>query len=332
MAKISVIIPVYNAEKYLYRCIDSVINQTYNNLEIILVDDGSTDSSGKICDLYKAKDERIKVIHKKNGGQSTARNRGIESSSGDYIVFVDSDDWIAEDIYEHCIQLAEREQCDVVDFKVAFTSGEVEKLQWKTSYATELIEEKEILRNYLLKGQTETAPFSPCRKLYKRSLFEKIRFPEGKINEDIATNYRILMNCRKLVETNKIGYYYFQNSASTTRNGLRKRDFNLLDACEELKTLTKNEDYTDIKYLAEVKYARSYFSLLAKIAFYGIDDKDLNRREVISNLTKKLRKNYLLLMKSPMPLNRKLMVTALCIDIKCLSIPLYLYKRIKGSD
>jgi glycosyltransferase involved in cell wall biosynthesis len=326
MGKISVIIPVYNTEKYLYRCIDSVIKQTHKNLEIILVDDGSTDNSGKICDWYKNKDSRIRVIHKKNAGQSSARNIGIELATGDYIVFVDSDDWIAENIYEHCIELAETKKCDIVDFKVVFTSDETKKFEPKTVYTTELIEGKEILRNYLLKGQTEVAPFSPCRKLYKRSLFQTIRFPEGKINEDIATNYRILMNCRKLVVTNKIGYYYFQNSASTTRNGLRKRDFNLLDVCEELQILTKNENYTDIKYLVEVKYARSYFSLLAKVAFYGIDDKELNMKEVISKLTKKLRQNYFLLMNSPMPLNRKLMVTALCINIKCLSIPLYIYK------
>jgi len=328
MEKISVVVPVYNVAIYLRRCIDSILVQTYKNLEIILVDDGSTDNSGKICDWYKKQDERVEVIHKENGGQSSARNAGIKIASGDYIAFVDSDDWIVRDIYEYCIDLAGTMNCDVVDFQCVFTNGESMKFNSNLIYKTELIEKKEILRDYLFRGQTEKSPFSSCRKLYKRSLFETVRFPEGKINEDIATNYKVLMSCNRLVHTDKIGYYYFQNSTSTTRNGLKKRDFDLLDACEELRVLTFNEDYTDVKYLAKIKYARSYFSLLAKVAFYGINDKELDRKEVISELTKKLRQNYFLLMRSPMPLNRKIMATALCISILCLSVPLNIYKRI----
>src|SRR5699024_8688641 len=127
MLKISVIVPVYNAEKYLHRCIKSILDQTYKNLEIILVDDGSIDTSGKICDYYDHKDERIKVIHKENGGQSSARNTGLTIASGDYVSFVDSDDWIVEDIYEYCINLIKTTNCDVVDFKCMFTNGEVIK-------------------------------------------------------------------------------------------------------------------------------------------------------------------------------------------------------------
>lgn len=328
MKKISVIIPVYNAEEYLHRCVDSIIVQSYKHLEIILVNDGSIDSSGEICEQYKMQDDRIKVIHKNNGGQSSARNLGIQEASGDYVAFVDSDDWIAEDIYEHCINLIETRHYDVVDFKVVFDNGEAREWVQKNSYNTRQLEGKEILRDYLFRGQTEKAPFSPCRKLYKRSLFETIRFPEGKVNEDIATNYKILMNCNRIIVTNKIGYYYFQNSKSTTRDGLKKRDFDLLDACEELLMLTQNESYKDIKYLARVKYARSYFSLLAKVAFYGFEDEKINQKKVIGELTEKLRQNYFLLMKSPMPFNRKLMVTALCLNIRFLSVPLKIYKRL----
>ena len=139
------------------------------------------------------------------------------------------------------------------------------------------------------------------------------------------------MNCKRLIRTEKIGYYYFQNSSSTTRNALRKRDFNLIDASNELISLTKDEDYKDLKYLAEVKLARSYFSLLARIAFYGIDDKDLNYKKVVKDLTRKLRQSYFLLMGSPIPLNRKIMISAVCINIKLLSIPLAIYKWITGK-
>lgn len=328
MGKISVIVPVYNSQAYLHRCLGSLLSQTYRNLEIILVNDGSLDDSGMICDWYKKQDNRIKVIHKKNGGQSSARNVGLEIAQGDYISFVDSDDWIVDDIYEYCINLIETMNCDVVDFQCKFTKGESITAKANQIISIQVVEDKEILRDYLLRGQTDTSPFSPCRKLYKHKLFEKIRFPDGKINEDIATNYEILMKCKKLVHTDKIGYYYFQGGISTTRNGLKKRDFNLLDACEDLRRLSQNEDHPDIKYLIQVKYARSYFSLLAKIALYGIADDGLNQKDIVKSLTQKLRKSFLLLMGSPMPLNRKLMTAALCINIRCLSVPLYIYKLI----
>lgn len=332
MGKISVIVPIYNTEKYLQRCVDSILKQTYQNLEVILVNDGSTDGSSDICEWYRKKDERVKVIHKENGGQSSARNVGLEIARGDYITFVDSDDWLVKDIYEHCIDIIKSQNCDVVDFQCVYTSGEEKYFSIKEKdEIIKVIEGKEILRDYLLRGQTDKTPFSVCTKLYKKNLFEKVRFPEGKINEDIVTNYKILMNCKRLIRTEKIGYYYFQNSSSTTRNALRKRDFNLIDASNELISLTKDEDYKDLKYLAEVKLARSYFSLLARIAFYGIDDKDLNYKKVVKDLTRKLRQSYFLLMGSPIPLNRKIMISAVCINIKLLSIPLAIYKWITGK-
>jgi glycosyltransferase involved in cell wall biosynthesis len=327
MKTLSVIVPVYNTEDYLTRCIDSIINQTYTKLEIILVNDGSSDTSGSMCHDFAKKDDRIIVIDKENGGQSSARNVGISKVTGEYITFVDSDDWIVNDIYEYCISLVEENNCDAIDFEVEYSYGDkVNEVNPNSSYT--IIEGKAILRDYLFCGQKNKAPFSPCRKIYRRSIFNEVLFPEGKINEDIATNYRALIKANSLIKTDKIGYYYYQDSSSTTRNGLRFKDFDLIDACNDLIMLTENEEYQDIKYLAQVKLARSYFSLLAKVAFYGIEDKELDRKEIICSLTKKLRRNYWFLLGSPMPLNRKLMVTMLCINIKLLSIPLKLYKRI----
>lgn len=120
---LSVIVPVYKVEQYLKRCTDSIRNQTYKNLEIILVDDGSPDDSGRLCDEIAMQDDRIKVIHKKNGGLSSARNAGIEIASGDFITFVDSDDWIDLNIYKKCINIFQRYECDVVDFKATFSNG-----------------------------------------------------------------------------------------------------------------------------------------------------------------------------------------------------------------
>lgn len=329
MKKISVIVPVYNTEKYLGRCIDSILAQTYKHLEIILVNDGSTDNSGEICNWYKERDQRVKVIHKINGGLSSARNAGLEIASGDYIAFVDSDDWLVEDIYEHCVNLMETVGCDVVDFQCVFVNNNSTNLTSDEKFKIQVVEGKQILYDYLYRGQVEKVPFTVWRKLYKRNLFENIRFPEGKINEDITTNYRVLMKASKLVHTNKVGYYYFQDSLSLSRNILTKKDFDLIDAAKELVYLTNNETNSDIKYLARVKLARSYFSLLAKIAFYGIDDKELDYKKVIRSLTRKLRQNYFLLMGSPVPINRKLMITAMCVNINLIKYPLSLYKKIR---
>jgi glycosyltransferase involved in cell wall biosynthesis len=326
MTLISVIVPVFNAQDHLDRCLNSIISQSYKNLEIILINDGSTDESGKICEDYKNKDKRIKVIHTKNRGQSSARNIGIDSSSGEYLAFVDSDDWIVSDIYEYCLKLAEKYNSEIVDFKVKFTNGENFSIN-NYPYEIKKLSGKEILRHYLYMGQVDKAPFSPCRKLFKSCLFNNIRFPEGKINEDITTNYKVLLKCNKMISSDKIGYFYFQNNNSTTRNGFKMRDFHLLDACEELVSLTREESYMDIKYLAKVKYARSYFSLLSKIAYYGFEESEIEKRKIIIELTKNLRKEYFLLITSPMSINRKLMLTALSININLLSVPLSIYKK-----
>lgn len=327
MKLISVIVPVYNAEKSLNRCVDSILGQTYRELEIILVNDGSTDRSGEICDCYKKQDRRVRVIHKNNGGQSSARNAGLDIATGDYIGFVDSDDWIVDDIYEHCIEIIG--DSDVVDFQCVHAYSHFVEIKLQADYEITAIEGKEIVRDYLLRGQTEQTPFSVCRKLYKSNLFNDVYFPDGKVNEDIVTNYEVLAKAKKLVRTNKIGYYYFQKPMSTTRGKLKKRDLDLLYACDELIALTMDEDYKDIKYLAEVKQARSYFSLLAKIAYYGIEEDEFNKRDLVKYLTNRLRQNYFFLMRSPIPLNRKLMATALSININCLAIPLSIYKHIR---
>lgn len=328
---ISIVVPVYNVEEYLSRCVNSIINQTYENLEIILVNDGSTDNSGYICNALKTKDNRIKVIHKRNGGLSSARNAGISVATGKYLTFVDSDDWISLDIYEHCIELFISEEYDVVDFNcVTVKENKPNKLS-NEAYALEKVNGKEnILYSYLLRGQTKKVPFSVCRKVYKRDLFNKITFPEGKINEDIVTNYKILAKCKKIVYTSKIGYFYYQESESLTRGGLKRRDFDLLHASKELVLLAKNENYKDIKYLASIKLARSYFSLLSKIAYFGVDDEAIDKKKLIKDLTKKLRESLLLLIKSPMPLNRKIIATILSVNINLMSIPLKLYKKIKS--
>lgn len=331
MKKISIIVPVYNVEKYLHRCVDSILAQTYENIEIILVNDGSTDNSPNICNEYKAKDARIKVIHQANSGQSGARNAGLKVATGEYIGFVDSDDWIMPDMYEYLLRIVEENNSEIGDIECLFADKFSNSVEIKDE-VIEIYEEKDILWHYLYRGlNSKVAPYSACRKLYKRSFFEKVMFQEGKINEDILANYEILSTAKKIAVSNQCKYFYFQNELSTTTTGFKKKDFDLLKICNEICELSSEENYRKINELAKMKLARSYFSLLAKIARYGFSDNELNRRETIKCLTKGLRNNYLLLMRSPMPFNRKIMATVVCINLNILSIPLNIYFKIRNG-
>ena len=211
---VSVIIPVYNVERYLKKCIDSILNQTYKNLEIILVDDGSTDCSSKICDEYAKNDTRILVIHKANGGQSEARNIGISESKGEYIFFVDSDDYIEYNAIETMLEIAENKNADMViaDIYSVNEKGEILN-EGKGQYT---------FQNESLFSAEEAAQafaeldWGPWNKLYKRSVHKNIYFPKGKIHEDEAIMFQLFERCDKIVYTNVRLYNYLQREGSTT--------------------------------------------------------------------------------------------------------------------
>ena len=171
MEKISVIFPIYNVEKYLKKSIESVRNQTYENLEIILVDDGSTDNSGKICDKIAKSDERVKVIHKQNGGLATARNTGYQESTGTYLMYIDSDDIVKKDVVKNCVEAIEKEDSDVVIFgyeKVDETGNIIETCKWKkATYTNEQMLEK--LYNSILEMSFGYA----WNKLYRKSIIDE---------------------------------------------------------------------------------------------------------------------------------------------------------------
>ena len=322
MKLLSVIVPVYNAGEDLKRCIDSILNATYENMEILLVDDGSTDSSLEICNEYAKNDKRIKVFHQENKGQSAARNLALDNMNGDYVAFVDSDDWINPNIYEFAIKKLEETKADVMDF-------ECKKVKQYENNSNESVEkydikeykEDEILERYLYAGLTlKNCPFSLCRKIFKTKAFGKVRFPEGRINEDIIGVYKVLTNCKFMLETKYVGYYYFQNNKSTTRRGLKLKDLDLIKACDEIIELSKDKN-KNIKKYAKIKRARSDFSLLAKIAYYGVEEK-IDVKQIAQKLTKSIRKNYLLLIFSPIPINRKFIITIFAINYKIIEVPL----------
>lgn len=234
--KISVIVPVYNAEKYLKRCIDSIINQTFQELEIILVDDGSTDLSGKICDNYKDKDSRIKVIHQKNGGASIARNEGLKVATGDYVSFIDSDDYIDLSLYEKFIN-----NYDSADIFV-FNYYTVKKLNQELGIVNQVDKNfyHELTKNNSIRGFV-------WNKIYKRNLLKKINFnTDITFCEDLLFNYSIINNKEdiKMKYFNEPLYYYVM-----INNNYSKYDKNTsrLFALKNIsKILESHKKYIDI--------------------------------------------------------------------------------------
>lgn len=207
--KVSVIVPVYKVEPYLRQCLDSIVNQTYQNLEIILVEDGSPDNCGAICDEYVAKDKRIQVIHKENGGVSSARNAGLAAATGEYIGWVDSDDWIEADMFEYLLKGADKFGADIaVCGRYEVCKGKKKLRGWGETMCLDRLEGlKLLLQNDLMQNFL-------WDKLWRQELFQGIAFPEGKTFEDIAVMYRLFERAEKVVCLPDAKYNYFQRSGS----------------------------------------------------------------------------------------------------------------------
>ena len=211
--KISVIVPIYNVEQYLDKCVESLVNQTYKNLEIILVDDGTKDKSGEMADLWSIKDDRIKVIHKKNGGLSDARNVGIKIATAEYITFMDSDDYINYRMYEILMNNLEKYNADisVCAVKKVYKEDVVNEKQVVNKEEICVFTSEEALENLLDEGILKQTVWN---KLYKREVIDGIYFEFGKIHEDEFWTYQIFGKCEKIVYTVEQLYYYLQRSGS----------------------------------------------------------------------------------------------------------------------
>lgn len=217
---ISIIVPVYNVEQYLRRCVDSLVNQTYRNLEIILVDDGSPDRCGEICDDYAEKDDRIVVIHKPNGGLSDARNKGIDIARGDYIMFIDSDDWIEKEACKELVKIATKEQADIIPFGVnnVYDNGKIESYPIKfKGNITSADCIKALIYNIKDYGIFNYA----CNKMYSIDLFDNIRFQSGKLAEDQGMTYKLFHIAKRIYVCDKQLYNYYQRVGSISDSQYR---------------------------------------------------------------------------------------------------------------
>jgi len=227
---ISIVVPVYNVEKYLGTCLDSILNQTYKNIEVVLIDDGSTDSSGEICDLYEKEDRRIRVIHKKNGGLSDARNRGVESVKGEYITFVDSDDIISYDMIKALFNLLNDTGADIAvcDPVHVFNQG---KPKYVFSKSRTILETYEAICEMWYQKSFFASAWG---KLYKTELFCDIRFKEGIVFEDVQIMHKVFERASKIVYTPSKLYGYLHREGSITMGAFSKKDTEILQICDEL--------------------------------------------------------------------------------------------------
>ena len=225
--KVSIIVPVYKVEKYIKRCLDSIINQTYKNLEIILVDDGSPDNCPQICDEYALKDIRIKVIHKDNGGLSDARNVGIDIASGEYIMFVDSDDYIEPQMIEVLYKalVDNSATISICNFKYITDDSDVVVDNEDLPIHNGFITGKELLSDICFKNKYWYWVVAVC-KLYKKDLFNNLRFPIGKFHEDEFVFHKIILKCDKIACVASPMYNYLQRSGSIMHQniGIKKLD------------------------------------------------------------------------------------------------------------
>lgn len=302
--KISIIVPVYKVEKYLPKCLDSIINQTYTNLEIILVDDGSPDNCGKICDEYAQKDNRIKVIHKENGGLSAARNTALDIITGDYVGFVDSDDWLDIDMYETLVMYANKYNADIVrcDNYENFEDGKCQYHE-KNGDKVNIVDKAQALKDLMYQFESAFV----CNKLYKASLFEKQRFELVKNGEDRMLNYSILKShdMMLVVYVNMPKYHYFFRKDSVTRNLSEEA---AIDAFKISEIFYKNE-INDKKISSYVcrGYARYNIPIIRDFVLAGQD-----KNPIVKNMVKEIRKKRKNLKKHIISKREKLSLILIC--------------------
>ena len=230
---ISVIVPVYNVKQYLKFCLNSIVNQTYRNLEIVLVDDGSTDGSGTLCDELGAQDDRIRVFHKENGGLSDARNLGMENATGDFLAFIDSDDVLHADFFAELMKAQSKSNADIVacELTLFYSHSELEGLQeYKHNVALIEYSTNEALKEYFMPVENRKLYHGLCMKIYKRELFENLRFEIGRLHEDVYITYKLLDRAKRIAYIDCPYYFYYQNNLGSICKNYGVKNF--LDEAE----------------------------------------------------------------------------------------------------
>ena len=319
---VSIIVPIYNVEEYLDRCLTSIANQTYSNIEVIMINDGSTDKSKSLAQHYLV-DNRFMLFSKENGGLSSARNFGLKHAKGDYVAFVDSDDYLDTRfltvLVDNIISFqADICCCDYLRSNIGNISGIVLNKNLILSNKNKI--------HYYLKNDVTSA----WGKLYKRDLFEEESFPEGMLHEDIALNFRLFLKANKVIFNSSKLYVYFARLGSTTMKPFSIKNLDLIKAWEEIasyKLVLPDEQKALIIY----RKARAYFNLMGMIALYGFDCCNIDiKRNTICYLKRELHNNFGVLFFSPyMPLNRKVALVLFEINFSACCYVGAIIKKIK---
>lgn len=289
---VSIIIPIYNVEKYLKRCVDSVIKQSYCNLEIILVDDGSPDRCGEICDEYAQTDIRIKVIHKQNGGLSSARNAGLDICKGDYVLFVDSDDWIKGDAVENALTYIRNSKADILAFSFYVASMEKAEDNYNITHVRvndfEKNEAAYLLQNF--REEWDKVLIVAWNKLYRRKIFDNVRFIEGVYHEDEYAITEILKNADRIHSIDLPFYYYYLSENSIMRN--KNKNVNTKKTIDLIQMYRKRVIcFLKLGYIEQAKY--SFFDYIGTIKESYSQLKKSDRKKIEKEMfeLKKLAKN-----------------------------------------
>lgn len=310
MPEISVIVPVYKAEQYLERCVKSILEQTYQNFELILVDDGSPDGSPILCDKWAEKDSRVHVIHKKNGGASSARNAGLKNARGNWITFADSDDWLDKTTLKTLYDLAKK-------YNVPMAIGGMRVAQEYTDTQAAAKQDAVVLsradlirRFFRLNGEPDT--HSVWGVIIQRDILDGYAFIEGKMNEDVEACYYLARKCEAAVYIDAPLYNYFKNVEGVTNSGFSKKKLDLLDIWDIVQKQV--EQFTpEYSYACEMNCKRARFTLLTQMNLNGYDHNDPFMIETKKRLKREVRKAFWELMRWKMPINRKIILTLVCL-------------------
>lgn len=309
---VSIVIPIYNVEKYLERCLNSVMNQTYKCIEVLLIDDGSTDCSLEICNAYAKRDSRFKVYHKENGGLSDARNYGIDRAIGEWLYFLDSDDWISDNTISDLVEVSIKNECQIAMGSCNFCHSVDEFAMSKTSNEVIFYNNEEAL--YEMTTGLKFV-FYAWNRLYKRELFKEIRFPVGKLYEDMFTTYKVIDLAKKIAYVPQAKYAYFQRNDSIAN---RKYSSNQLDWYEGLVKYRNycNEKHQELFEVVNNLMVFTCISLMNKMISskneYESYEKEYNL--MVSEI-KKCYKEYILSRKPGLAVNLKYKLSATLIMI-----------------
>lgn len=318
---ISVIVPVYNVEKYLKECLNSILFQTHKDLEIILIDDGSSDRSGKICDDFAIKDSRIKTFHTENKGQASARNFGLDIAKGDYISFVDSDDIIKKDYIEKLYELIVKFNTKMSMINLQPFSEKLSKIDpSKTNNIKKVLNAKDLLMAIC----TGDISFAPWRFLYSKEIFKDLRFPKGQIYEDIYIAFDIIHNAKNIAYTDEICYFYRIRQGSTVHS-FDEKHLIAVKSVERFANLII-KTYPQLKNEANYSICSSMFDVSIGI----LKAKKMDFYPKISEFSKLIRKNLKsVFITKTKHYKKKILIIILAIHPLLLNLVFKIYKRLK---